>query len=46
MYFTILKDETLLLTGSGAGDINIYKLQNNKTLELISVRLYNIKYRL
>ncbi|ORX81196.1 WD40 repeat-like protein [Anaeromyces robustus] len=30
------EDETLLLTGSGAGDINIYKLQENKTLELIS----------
>jgi len=30
------EDETLLLTGSGAGDINIYKLQENKLLELLS----------
>jgi hypothetical protein len=30
------EDETLLLTGSGAGDINIYKLQENKSLKLIS----------
>jgi len=30
------EDETLLLTGSGAGDINIYKLQEDKSLNLIS----------
>jgi WD40 repeat protein len=31
------EDETLLLTGSGAGDINIYKLQEDKSLKLISI---------